>query len=96
MLFPSSRPPRVPLSTTNSQYDTTPGYSSSSYTRWSRSPAKSRNTCRSSNSTSSRRYQYQNEPYSDILHNQYSRQQQQPPIYSPISPRRSILNNLSP
>jgi hypothetical protein len=95
MLFPSSRPPRVPLSTTNSQYDTTPGYASTSYARWSRSPAKTCNTRRTANSTSSRRYQYENRPFSDILHNQYSRQQQQP-IYSTLSPQRPILNNLSP
>lgn len=93
MLFPSSRPPRVPLSTMDSRYDSTPAYSSSSYRRWSRSPEKSYNTRRTANSASSRRYQYQNVPFSDILHNQYARQQQ--PIYSPISPRQSLLNNLT-
>jgi len=96
MLFSSSQSPRIPISRTDSQYDTNPDYSLSSYTRWSRSPAKSRNTRRTANSTSSRRYQYQNEPFSDILHNQYSRRQQQQPIYSINSPRQSILNNLSP
>lgn len=92
MLFPSSRPPRVPLSATDSQYNTAPAYP-----RWSRSPDKSRNNRRTANSTStsSRRIQYQNEPFSDILHNQYSRQQQ-PPVYSAITPRRSLFNNLSP
>ncbi len=94
MLFPSSRSPRLPLSTTDSQYDTTPGYSSASYTRWSRSPAKSRHIRRTANSTSSRGCQYQNEPFSDILHNHYSRQQQ--PIYSTATPRRSLWNNLAP
>jgi hypothetical protein len=94
MLFPSSRPPRVPpLATMDSRYNSTPDYSSSSYTRWSRSPAKSYNNRRTANSTSSRRYQYPNAPYSDILRNQYARQQH--PIYSAISPRQSLLNNLT-
>jgi hypothetical protein len=93
MLFPSSRPPRIPLSPMDSRYDSMTAYPSSSYTRWSRSPAKTSNNRRTANSTSSRRYQYQNVPFSDTLHNQYARQQH--PIYSPISPRESLLNNLT-
>ena len=96
MVFPSSRPARIPPSTTDSQYDTTTGYSSSSYTRWPRSLTKHRNVNRNANSASRHRHQYQNEPFSDILHYQYSRPQQQQPIHSITSPRRSTLNNLLP
>ncbi|CAF2387801.1 unnamed protein product [Rotaria sp. Silwood2] len=94
MLFPSSQPPHIPSSTIDSQYDTPTGYSSSSYTRWPRSLGKTYNVPRTSNSTSRRRHQFQNEPCSDILHYQYARQQQ--PIYSRISPQRSTINNILP
>ncbi|CAF4040162.1 unnamed protein product [Rotaria sp. Silwood2] len=94
MLFPSSQTPHIPSSTIDSQYDTPTGYSSSSYTRWPRSLGKTYNVPRTSNSTSRRRHQFQNEPCSDILHYQYARQQQ--PIYSRISPQRSTINNILP
>ena len=79
MVFPSSKPHRVPPSTTDSQYDTTTGYSSSSYTKWPRSPVKTdlyatRFAAAPATTPSSRAYQagrrrttYLNEPYSDIL-----------------------------
>jgi hypothetical protein len=108
MLFPSSRPHRIPPSTTDSQYDTATGYSSSSYTKRPRSGPKSdyyagRNSL-SANNSISRQYQsgrrrnnYGTEPLSDILNYQYSRpQQQQPPVYSPISPQRPTINYLIP
>ncbi|CAF4901896.1 unnamed protein product [Rotaria sp. Silwood1] len=94
MLFPSSQPSHIPSSTIDSQYDTTTGYSSSSYTRWPRSLGKNYNAARTSNSSSRRRHQFPNEPCSDILHYQYARQQQ--PIYSRISPQRSSINNILP
>src|SRR4051812_14663060 len=99
MLFPSSRPHPLPTSTTDSQYDTATGFSSSSYARWPEPPAKSnfsttRHGRSTSNTSSRRRFNYQNVPYSDISYDQYSRQQS--PIYSTISPRRAIFNNLSP
>ena len=110
MLFPSSRPHRIPPSTTDSHNDTT-GYSSSSYTKWPRSTAKSdlyavRNVAPTGN-PSSRQYQsirrrnnYLNEPFSDILNYQYSQleqpQQQDQPIYSTITPQRPTINYLLP
>ncbi|CAF4231927.1 unnamed protein product [Rotaria socialis] len=94
MLFPSTQPPHIPSSTADSQYDTTTGYSSSSYTRWPRSLGKSSTATRTSTSTSGRRHQYPNEQHSDILHYQHTRAQ--PPIYSELSPRRSLINNILP
>ena len=110
MLFPSSRPYYIPPSTTDSQYDTTTGYSSSSYTKWPRSAAKSDfyavHNGRSSMNPSSRQYQsnrrrnnnHLNEPSLDISDYQYSRaqQQKQQPIYSTISPQRPTINYLLP
>lgn len=94
MLFPSNRPPRIPLSTSDSPCETNPGQSMSSYTRWSRSPTKTQPTTRrAAVSASAQRSRYEKEPFSDILHNQYARQQ---PIYSPFSPRRTTLNNILP
>jgi hypothetical protein len=109
MLFPSSRPHRIPPSTTDSQYDTTTGYSSSSFTKRPRSGPKSdyyagRNTT-STNNPSSRQYQptrrrnnHGNEPLTDILNYQYSRpqQQQDQSIYSTINPQRPTVNYLIP
>ncbi|CAF2151541.1 unnamed protein product [Rotaria magnacalcarata] len=94
MLFSSTQPPHIPSSTADSQYDTTTGYSSSSYTRWPRSVGKSSTATRTSTSTSSRRHKYPNEQHSDILHYQHTRAQ--PPIYSELSPRRSVINNILP
>jgi hypothetical protein len=98
MLFPSSRPHRTPTSTTDSLYDSNTSHPSASFTRWSRSPAKSARNGRSTTNSSSRRhYHHPNEPFSDILNYQYSPQEPQPSaIYSTISPRRSLLNNLLP
>ena len=90
MLFPSSRPRRTPLSTIDSHYETTPTYSSSSYTRWSRSPARSSHLRRTANSASSRRYPYPMGPCTR------QEQQQPPPIYSSISPRLSLQTDQIP
>jgi len=110
MLFPSSRPNRIPPSTTDSQYDTT-GYSSSSYTKWPRSSAKSDfysvrnvgptgNPSSSQNQSSRRRNNYLNKPFSDILNYRHSQleypQQQDQPIYSTITPQRPTINYLLP
>ncbi|CAF1266906.1 unnamed protein product [Adineta steineri] len=94
MLSPSPRPPRVPPSTTDSQYDTATGYSSSSYTRWPRTFAKTHNPGRASNSIPSRRNPYQSEPFSDILHSQFPRPRG--PTHATVHPRRSLLSNLLP
>jgi hypothetical protein len=106
MLFSSSRPQRLPQSTTDSQYDTTTGFSSSSYVKWPRPPAKSNfYTARNVGSNmnpSSRQYQsirrrnnYLNEPFSDILNYPYLQPQQQP-IYATASPQRPTINYLLP
>lgn len=94
MLFPSTQPPHLPTSTVDSQHDATTGYSISSYTRWPRSLMKTSNPPRTSVSTSSRRYRYQNDPFSDILHR--PNPQADPPMYSTISPRRSVINTMLP
>ncbi|CAF0907803.1 unnamed protein product [Adineta ricciae] len=97
MLSPasSSRPPRNPPAIADSQYDTATGYSSSSYTRWPRALAKTPNIGRGSHSISARRNQYQNEPFSDILHSQHP--QSRGLTYATVHhPRRSLLSNLLP
>lgn len=89
MLFPSSRPQRNPQPTTDSQYDTTTGYSSSSYTKWPRPPVKTgvfaaRNAS-SAMTPSSRQYQnnrrrnnhYANDSFSDISTHQFFQSKQQ-------------------
>jgi hypothetical protein len=107
MLFPSSRPHRIPPSTTDSQYDTTTGYSSSSYTKWPRSSVKSdfhaaRNAGSASNPSSRQSNRRRNNPVNESLTDlptyQYFRpqQQQQQPIYSTITPQRPIVNYLLP
>jgi len=84
MLFPSSRPHRIPQSTTDSQYDTTTGYSSSSYTKRPRTTAKiDFYTVRNNGSAmnpSSRQYQLNrqrnnnlNDSFTDISTYQYFR-----------------------
>jgi hypothetical protein len=108
MVFPSSRPNRIPPATTDSQYDTTTGYSSSSYTKWPRPPAKTgfyaaRNVG-SATTPVSRQYQNNrrrynlahNDSYTDISPHQYFQAKQQQPIYSNISPQRPTVNYLLP
>lgn len=107
MLFPSSRPHRIPPSTTDSQYDTTTGYSSSSYTKWPRTtPKKEYYTVRNGGSTmtpSSRQYQPNrrrttnlNEVYTDIPIYDYFRPDEQEPIYSTTNTERPTVNYLLP
>ncbi|UJR35848.1 hypothetical protein I4U23_028592 [Adineta vaga] len=107
MLFPSSRPHRIPPSTTDSQYDTT-GYSTSFYNKWPQSSAKTdiyttQNGGSTSNSKTSqypsmkRRYTNGNEPLSNILNYDYSQsEQQEQPIYSTTSSQRPTVNYLLP
>jgi hypothetical protein len=108
MLFPSSRPNRIPPPTTDSQYDTTTGYSSSSYTKWPRPPTKSglyaaRNTG-SAMTPASRQYQNNrrrhnvphNDSFTDISTYQYFQPKQQQPIDSNKSPQRPTVNYLLP
>ncbi|CAF0835365.1 unnamed protein product [Adineta steineri] len=107
MLFPSSRPYRIPSSTADSQYDTT-GYSSSSYTKRPRSSIKSdlyavRNDAPNGNPSSRqypstrRRSNYTNEPLSDVLNYEYSQSEQHQPIYSTINTsQRPTVNYLLP
>lgn len=90
MLSPaSSRPPRIPSSTVDSPYDTAAGYSSSSYTRWPRSLAKTPNLGRISHSTPDRGH-----AYAGMLHSELP--QTRALNYATIGPRRSLLSNLLP
>jgi hypothetical protein len=103
MLFPSSRPHRIPPSTTDSQYDTTTGYSSSSYTKWPRSPAKldvyatrkagsNMNPSSRQNQLNRRRNNYLDESLTDISTDQYFRPKQQ----QQQQQQESIYSTISP
>jgi len=90
MLFPSSRPHRIPQSTTDSQYDTTTGYSSASYTKRPRTTAKidfytNRNDGSAMNPSSRqhqlnrRRNNHLDDSFTDISTYQYFRPPPPPP-----------------
>jgi len=108
MLFPSSRPNRIPPPTTDSQYDTTTGYSSSSYTKWPRPPVKTgfyaARNAGSVMTPSSRQYQNnrrrhnhtQNDSFTDISTYPYFQPKQQQPTYSTNNPERPTVNYLLP
>lgn len=107
MLFPSSRPHRIPQSTADSQYDTTTGYSSSSYTKWPRATPKTElYTVRNGGSNmnpSTRQYQINrrrttnlNDSFTDTPAYEYFRPKEQEPIYSTNNSERPTVNYLLP
>lgn len=108
MLFPASRAYHLPLSTTNSQYDTTTNYSSAPFDKWLHSAPES-DFYHDLNDTSildPLSYQYQslpkrdnylNDSFADISNAQYPRpRQEQSSANSTISPKRPTINYLLP
>lgn len=110
MVFSSSKPQRPVMANTDSQYETTSGYSSSAYSKYPRSSARAdiyaTNNVITSNllsrpyQSSRRRNQYLNEQISDVsnyqhLHTEH-KDDQQFVEKSSKSPQRPVADYHSP
>ncbi|CAF0780440.1 unnamed protein product [Adineta ricciae] len=106
MLYPSSRPHRIPPPTAELQYDST-GYSTSIHNKWPQSSTKTK-IYATQNGTSTndslayryppmrRQHNHGSEPLSDILNYDYSQAEQEQPVYTTLSTQRPTVNYLLP